>query len=117
MRHVQALAVKYLITGVLLALVLPMLANATVGQAMVVAALVTAVNYLVGDLIILPSFGNMIAAAADAGLTGVLVWASQLLVTGFIATFSAIMVAAGLVGLAEWFFHRYLRAVGVVPLP
>ncbi|MEW6523787.1 MAG: DUF2512 family protein [Bacillota bacterium] len=117
MRHVQALLVKYLMVGSILAIVLPVLGPATFGQGFAVALVVTAGSYIVGDLIVFPEFGNILAAVFDSALVLALIWVSQLLVPGFITTFGAMAVAAALVGIAEWFFHRYLRVKGVAPLP
>lgn len=69
----------------------------------------TAVNYIIGDLFILPAVGNAAAAIADGGLGAILGWVFSLIFAGFRSTGSTLIGLAALLALIEYFFHVFLK--------
>ncbi len=72
----------------------------------------TGAAYLIGDLFILPKYGNMIATMADFGLSFFGTWLLTSLFTNLDATrnigFSSFL-AALIIGGIEVFFHIYMQ--------
>ena len=69
----------------------------------------TALNYLLGDLAILPATGNLIASIADGGLAVLTAYIFSLISDAFQATPASLLTFAVLVAVGEFFFHLYLR--------
>lgn len=79
-----------------------------------ISLLITGVSYLIGDLFILPKYGNMVATIADFGLSFVGVWALTYFLTNINLTRNigaSVFLAAVLIGMAEIFFHIYMKKV------
>lgn len=90
--------------------------NQAWGGILAVAILGTIINYLVGDLMVLPVFGNFVASIGDgamAALTAVVVAA---VAERFDLGLTSVLFFGSLVAIGEYFFHRYLlRAKHVAP--
>lgn len=89
---------------------------------LIVALAVTILNYFIGDLIVLPKFGNIIAAVGD-GLLGAITAFVISLLTGttqpnninnnqilnlFRTNLLTLIFFAVIIAIAEYFFHKYL---------
>lgn len=74
-----------------------------------IAFLVTAVNYLAGDLVVLPAFGNLIASIGDGVMAALLAYVVDLLTPAVRTSAASLVVFAVLVAIGEYFFHQYLR--------
>lgn len=73
-----------------------------------IAFVVTFVNYVLGDVFILPSFGNGVAAVAD-GLTAMLIaHIFGVMVLGFRTGVLALLMFGALITIVEYFLHPYL---------
>lgn len=73
-----------------------------------IAVSLNAVAYIIGDLIILPRTNNYIATLADFGISLIMIWS---LVSGMTAVENPVyitLIAATLIAMAEYFFHRYV---------
>lgn len=79
-----------------------------------VGLLGTVANYLIGDKMILPSFGNIIASLAD-GMLGVgLLFLLDMMSADLRLNATAYLTFFLLVAGFEYFFHRYLINAGIV---
>ncbi|MCY8934218.1 YndM family protein [Bacillus atrophaeus] len=113
MVHVKALAIKGIMTLIVLYLVLGLGFNFTFGDTLLMTIVLGVVSYLLGDLYVLPKWNNMIATVADFGLAFLVVWLmgmplSMGLSPGMLALaalFTAIVMAIG-----EYFFHFYMMS-------
>jgi hypothetical protein len=103
-----ALLVKFVMTFIFAAAALAFLRGNTLGWVFLVAILATGLNYLVGDLLLLPSFGNIVASVSDGILAALVAYVVDLLVPAFRTTAPALLIFAVLVALGEYFFHQYL---------
>ncbi len=106
-----ALLVKFIMTFVFALIALTFLVDNNAWDWVFWVALVaTALNYLVGDLLVLPKFGNIIASVADgvvAALTAYII--DYLVPTAFQTSFTALALFGVLVAVGEYFFHQYLQ--------
>ncbi len=86
----------------------------TIWTALIIAAVGTAVNYLVGDLVLLPRYGNTAASILDGVMAGVLAWVVLLFIPGADYVLSTGLIFAVTVTITEFFFHMYLIKAHVV---
>lgn len=73
-----------------------------------VVALVTAVNYLVVDLLVLPKHGNALASFGNGALAAVLAYLAIFIIPNFQASIVALLVFGTLVAVGEFFYRQYL---------
>ncbi|SDK06707.1 YndM family protein [Sediminibacillus albus] len=110
MEHLRAFIIKFAVTGIVLYSILGIFYTATIGDIFLITLLVTGIAYLIGDLFILPRFGNLTASIADFGLAFASVW---LLSAFFIGTdfpiVSASLFSALFISAAEVIFHMYME--------
>ncbi len=80
-------------------------------SAVALIALVGAVaNYLIGDLAILPNYGNVIAAIADGLIAGLFAYITVLLWPALTISFTSLAFFAIIIAIAEYFFHLFLES-------
>ncbi len=109
MNTVRALIIKFIMITAVLWIVLG-LYGFTFGDILVSSVLITGVSYIIGDRIILPRFGNVVATIADFGLVFVMLWAfGSYLFEPQEGLGTASFIAALIIGIAEALFHRYLE--------
>ncbi|ASS69753.1 DUF2512 family protein [Bacillus atrophaeus] len=113
MVHVKALAIKGIMTIIVLYLVLGLGFNFTFGDTLLMTIVLGVVSYLLGDLYVLPKWNNMIATLADFGLAFLVVWLmgmplSMGLSPGMLAL--AALFAAIVMAIGEYFFHFYMMS-------
>src|SRR5690625_795865 len=110
MRHVKALAIKWGFTTIILLSLLVIFEGITLQQIFIISLFVTGATYLVGDLLILPTFNNLITSIIDFGFAFLGIW----LLTGmFIEQTTALVIisaaAAYLFTFCEAIFHIYMN--------
>lgn len=103
-----ALIVKFLLTLAAAYIAFQMFDNNSFGWVLGVSLVGTILNYLIGDLYILPNFGNLVASIADGGLAAITAYLMGAIVRGNNVGISSLIVFGLVVALAEYFFHRYL---------
>jgi len=88
---------------------LPMFSTLSIAEAISIGIVLVVVAYILGDLFILPRFGNAVAVAVDMVTAAVVIWAMPFaLGQPGIALFGLIITVAVL-GIVEWFFHGFLN--------
>ncbi|SFH29592.1 Protein of unknown function [Desulfotomaculum arcticum] len=107
-----ALIIKFIMTFVMAAIVFELLnmGNATWFWVFVVSLVGTALNYLLGDLYVLPKFGNIVASIGDGVLAALVAFIIDALTRFFDTTFASLVLFALLIAVGEYFFHQYLKA-------
>lgn len=103
-----ALLVKFLLTMGAALIAFQMFDNNSFGWILGVSLIGTVLNYLIGDLYVLPNFGNLVASIADGGLAAITASLMGAMVAGNNTGTSSLMVFGLLVAVVEYFFHRYL---------
>lgn len=109
MEHVKAIAIKLVVHLIWGWVALSLLFDVPAGDALITAAIVAVLIYVVGDLVILRKGGNMPATLVDAGSAFLVAW----FYLDFVVDVDADVLIASLVfalGVAvfEWFFHGWL---------
>ncbi|HIE13068.1 MAG TPA: DUF2512 family protein [Desulfotomaculum sp.] len=103
-----ALLVKFIMTFIFAAFTFALIDRNAWGWVLLVALAVTALNYLIGDLRLLPSYGNIVASVGEGIIGGLTAWVLALLVPAFDTSFAALFVFAVLTAIGGYFFHQYL---------
>lgn len=103
-----ALLIKFAMTFVFAAVAFMSLHNNTWTWVFVVALVGTALNYWVGDLMVLPRFGNLVASLGDGIMAALVAYIVDLLVIPFNTALTSLALFAILVAVGEYFFHQYL---------
>ncbi|EMI3505138.1 TPA: YndM family protein [Bacillus cereus] len=112
MKHIVALLIKYTAVTAVLLVILGIFQGISIPRVLLISLFLTGAAYLIGDLFILPKYGNMIATMADFGLSFFGTWLLTSLFTNLDATrnigFSSFL-AALIIGGIEVFFHIYMQ--------
>ncbi len=80
------------------------------------SAIVTIANYQLGDMVILPVFGNIIASIGDGLMAAIIALVMSFFVAPFQITLIAVAVYGVLIAVGEFFFHKYLTNTDTVKL-
>ncbi len=106
-KTMSALLIKFVLTLGAAWAAFSLFGDSTFTFVLTLAIAGTLLNYLIGDLFVLPNMGNIIASLGD----GLLAVITAYVVAGFAylrATTTAFVVFGVLVAVAEFFFHMYL---------
>lgn len=109
MRHLIALALKFSLTTLILFMILGAFYDVSFTDVFLISAVLTVLGYL-GDILILPRVGNVIATIGDFGLTLITVWLMGIYrFDEDVSLLGAPFVSAATIALGEWFFHKYMK--------
>lgn len=107
MEHVRALIIKFLMIGVITVAVLSVFRGLSPRNSIMLALIITIVAYILGDLLILPAFGNLSASISDGIIAFLITWLTPFVVTRITITAGTALTVGVLVGVGEYFFHKY----------
>jgi Protein of unknown function (DUF2512) len=108
MKHVKAMAIKFISSLVLLYIILGLFFDMAFSNVFLITLVLGVAAYLIGDMLILPRTNNTIATLADFGLAFFIIWLmSENLTYGDNQLVMSLIAALG-VALFEYMFHRYL---------
>lgn len=110
MRTSMALLVKFLLTFVMALVVFNFFLENSLSWVLLLAILATALNYLIGDLLILPAMGNISASIADGVMAAITAYVLDILVREFNTNWAALLWFGILIAIGEYFFHIYLQS-------
>ncbi len=108
MKHIYAVLIKYVMVTVITGVVLGGLTNLTFGDILYISAAVTILAYIIGDLLILSATNNTVATISDFVLSLVVIYLFNFLWTTKMITFGDALITALVIGVGEWFFHKYV---------
>lgn len=109
MEHLRSLVIKFVMITAMLAVVFGFLYGVSFGDILTISFILTITAYLVGDLLILPRFGNTAATIADFGLAYLGAWMiGAMIIEEPIRLGTASFLSAALIAIGEVFFHRYV---------
>lgn len=112
MKTTLALIIKFIVTFVAAWISFLVLGNVSLTFIFVIATAVTIINYMIGDLLILPRLGNIIAPVSDVILSAII---SYVILLNYV-NYTAISIAyfAVIVGFLEIVFHMFLLKTDIV---
>ncbi|MDA2385827.1 YndM family protein [Bacillus cereus] len=112
MKHIVALLIKYTAITAVLLIILGIFQDISIPRVLLISLFLTGTAYLIGDLFILPKYGNTVATMADFGLSFFGIWLLTSLFTDLGATRNiglSSFIAALIIGGTEVFFHIYMK--------
>lgn len=109
MEHLRSIAIKFVIYAAVLTIVLSLFFQVPVFMALITALIVTVLAYLIGDLWLLPNYGNTVSSIANAVIAGVATWLVFWALFPPVPNMLAVVAVAVIIGLADFFFHQYLK--------
>lgn len=108
MKHIYALMIKFVIVALMLWIVLSITTNLSFADIIYLSVAVTVIAYVIGDLLILSATNNVIATIADLVIALVTIYLYNYLLATQMISFWDALIAAVVLGVDEWFFHRYV---------
>ncbi|MBA0947385.1 DUF2512 family protein [Enterococcus gallinarum] len=115
MKHLKALVVKAIFIWAILWITLTGIYNVSFMDSTIVGVIIVVMIYVLGDLVILRKIGNIAATIADAGASALILWLYLTSMNYTTDLWMMVLVPAVLIGLAEWFFHKWLLKENIVP--
>lgn len=115
MKYVKAFLLKFVMVTLVLWIILGGFYDVSFGDILTTSFLLSGGAFLIGDLFILPKFGNFIATVADFGLAMLGVWLlGALLFEEGISLGTAAFLSAIAIAIGEYFYHMYLEKQGII---
>lgn len=123
MNHAKALIIKFVMITAVLLIVLTWIFDISFVDTLLISLALTAVSYMMGDLLIFLNAGNpadqvtrnSVATISDFVLAFLVIWFVGQLLSGTMAELvTPALLAALIITLGEWFFHKYMDQ-NVVP--
>ncbi|HAQ07333.1 MAG TPA: hypothetical protein DCR24_07370 [Bacillus bacterium] len=108
MKHLRALAIKFIASLVLLYVILGLMYNMSFTNVFLISLVLGVTSYVIGDLFLLPRTNNTIATIADFGLAFMVIWIMGEGMTYGESLFTPSLIAAVGIALFEYFFHKYM---------
>lgn len=76
---------------------------------LIISIIAAAVNYLIGDLAVLPAFGNIIASIGEGIMAALAAYLVALVWPAVAVSFTSLLVLAIIIMVGEYFFHQYFK--------
>lgn len=112
MKHLRAIAVKFLTSLVLLYIILGLMYDMSLTNVFLISLVLGLASYIIGDLFLLPRTNNTIATLADFSLAFMVIWIlGESLTYGDSLIVASLISAAG-IALFEYFFHKSIARNG-----
>lgn len=109
MKTGMAMVVKFILTFVAGLIAFSLLLENAVSWVLFLSVVAMILNYLLGDLLILPTMGNLVASAGDGVMAALVAYVFDVLIPGFLISVAALTWFAVLIAIGEFFFHEYIR--------
>lgn len=106
--HLRALGIKTLAIVVISAILTPMFTDLPATHGIIIGVAISALTYLVVDLMVLPALNNTAATASEIVVTALIYGAGVRFFKGTGLSTGELIFLSAVVGVAEWFFHKYL---------
>jgi len=105
---ITALLIKFLMTLVFGWLTFGLMDGNLLSWVLFVGVIGTVLNYLAGDLVVLPKFGNIVASVGDGVMGALVAYIISLLIPAFVVSLTSLVIFAILIAAGEFFFHQFL---------
>lgn len=103
------LLARFIMTFLFASIGLTIIDGNPVGWVLTVSVVVVTANYLVGDLLTLPRYGNMATSLAEGILAALGAYVLSLIFMSITVSLTGLTVFGGLVAAGEYLLHKYLR--------
>lgn len=107
-RSILGLIVKFIATFVAAWIAYGVIEDNPFLWIVIVAIAVAAINYLIGDMLVLPRFGNIVAAVGDGVMAALIAYLIDLITNDFYTTFTSNIVFLVIIIICEYFIHKLI---------
>lgn len=104
----KALVFKFIMTFIVTYVSLGLIIRNPSSWIISYSIIATALNYMIGDLLILPSYGNTLASLADGAMAVIVAYIVDTNSAAFDTNSTSLIVLFALIAVGEYFFHQYL---------
>ena len=108
-RHLTAVIMKFVALTAILYIALGVIMDTPVTDILIMGLVLTAVSYILGDLMILPAAGNSIAVLSDIVLATILLWVLGNAMDNSAGALVNALAVSFFIGIGEWLFHNYMQ--------
>jgi hypothetical protein len=108
LRRIYALIIKIVLNAIILEFILSLSTNLTFADILYISVIVTAITYVIGDIIILPASNNVIATATDIGVAVIGIYMFNFLWDIVKISFMTAVISGIFLGVGAWFLHKYI---------
>jgi hypothetical protein len=108
MKRIAQFIIKFILVSVILEVVLNLTTDLIFGEILIISLTVTALSFLLGDLLILSRSNNIIATIVDLVLATLTIYIFNYIPGFDDVNFDDAIISSVVLGVIEWFFHRYL---------
>lgn len=108
MRHILNIAVKWVLAFLILLLITVLFGGYNLTNLFIFSFGVAVISYFLGDLLILPKAGNIIASISDFALAFATLWLMDFFLLSEFTITSMLYAALG-IAIMEFLFHIYLE--------
>lgn len=99
---------KFIMTFIFAYIALAIIQGNVWSWVLLVALATTALNYVVGDVLILPGFSNTVASVADGLMAMLTAYVAGVIILGFETNLLTLLIFGTLVTIGEYILHRRL---------
>lgn len=103
-----ALAIKFVMTLVFAWIAFGFIDGNDFSWILLLGIIATVGNYILGDLYVLPKFGNIVASLGDGGVGVLIAYVMAVLIPAFLVSTTSLVTFFFLVAIGEYFLHQYL---------
>jgi hypothetical protein len=114
MKKLRALLIKFVLNFIAAWFVFGFIGNNPLLWILVTSLLVTLINFIIGDLVVLPKKGNLVASLGDGILAGLTAFVLDMLLPNFCTNLITLPFYMLLIMIVEYFFHIYLLSTNVL---
>ncbi|OCA82832.1 MULTISPECIES: DUF2512 family protein [Bacillaceae] len=107
--HLTAVLIKFVALTAILYIALGVIMDTPVTDILIMGVVLTAVSYILGDLMVLPAAGNSLAVLGDIVLATLLLWIMGNVMDNSAGALVNALAVAFFLGVGEWFFHNYMQ--------
>jgi uncharacterized membrane protein YvlD (DUF360 family) len=111
MKHITALIIKFIMVAVILEIALNLMTALSFGEILWISLVVTVISYVIGDLIVLALTNNTVATLVDFGIALATIYLFNYMSGYEFISFTDALISAIVIGIGEWFFHKYVASV------
>ncbi|WKA56889.1 DUF2512 family protein [Planococcus shenhongbingii] len=117
MRHILALAIKFVMIAAVLLIILTGFFDISFADTLLISLALTLIAYAMGDLMIFRRSGerseqtkrNSLATIADVAVAILVIWlVGEALVPSTADVITPAIISGIFIGLGEWYFHQFL---------
>ncbi|SJZ30790.1 DUF2512 family protein [Selenihalanaerobacter shriftii] len=108
MEYIRVIFMKFLLIELISIVLVSVLGPLSIYTGIIVGIFLTAANYIIGDLLVLPNISASADILTQALVTGLSLWVMRVLIVGFeVSTIMIIIVSISIAG-SDWLLHRYI---------